>query len=348
MLGHQAIPYPLQYNLWAVEGDLRDAALEDLRVAQKAACQNQTCFESALTSIWGTTLADVFFIPYQEKLWARPLNELPADNGARYAVSANLALAEQGYFGPVRYPGYNDTFWYPDSGRLSDLIEAMAEPIQDQVLLDAQPSRIDAQSRCCYLIDGRRLDYDNLISTMPLPRLLELLGETGLPSGFLQWNAVANIRVGFRGRLRVPWHWVYLPDRDIPPYRVGFPPNVHPGTAPPGFASLSLEYGMASTSDRRHSAGEITQTTLDRMSRAGWVEVDDIVLVQEHILSPAYVACRSGGRSAIQEVCQRLRSAGIHLAGRFGCWDYYSMEDALLSGVRAAREINPAVALPTR
>jgi protoporphyrinogen oxidase len=348
MLGHQAVPYPLQYNLWAVEARLREAALEGLREAQKAADHDSTSFESALHSNWGTALANLFFLPYQEKLWARPLNELPDDCGGRYAVHVDVALAEQGYIGPVSYPGYNATFWYPDSGRLSDLIEAMAEPIQDRVLSNAQPERIDARSRCCYLKDGRRLEYDNLISTTPLPSLLDLLGETGTPSAFLQYNSVANVRVGFRGRLRVPWHWVYLPNRDIPAYRVGFPPNVHDATVPPGFASLSLEYGMASPSDRRHCAEEIAQTTLNRMSRAGWIEVDDLVLVQEYILSPAYVYCQSEGRSAIRAVRDRLRSARIHLAGRFGCWEYYSMEDALLSGVQAARDINPTAGLPTR
>jgi protoporphyrinogen oxidase len=347
MLGHEAVPYPLQYNLWAVEAGSREAALEGLRVAQKTARHDSTSFESALHSSWGTALADLFFLPYQEKLWARPLNELPENCGGRYAIQVDLALAEQGYIGAVSYPGYNATFWYPDSGRLSDLIQAMAEPIQDRVMLNAQPERIDARSRCCWLADGRRIEYENLISTTPLPSLLDLLGEIRMPSGFLQSNSVANVRVGFRGRLRVPWHWAYLPNRDIPAYRVGFPPNVHDATAPPGFASLSLEYGMASPSDRRHCAEEIAQTTLNHMSRAGWIEVDELVLVQEHVLSPAYVACQSEGRSAIRAVRDRLRSARIHLAGRFGCWEYYSMEDALLSGVQAARDINPAAGLPT-
>src|SRR5262249_5548692 len=134
LLGSQTVPYPLQYNLWALEDGIREAALESLRVAHTAACRDRTSFASALRSSWGEVLADLFLIPYQEKRGACPLHELPADCGGKYVVSADLSLAEQGYISQVPYPGYNSTFWYPDSGRLSDLVEAIAEPLQERVL----------------------------------------------------------------------------------------------------------------------------------------------------------------------------------------------------------------------
>jgi protoporphyrinogen oxidase len=87
---------------------------------------------------------------------------------------------------------------------------------------------------------------------------------------------------------------------------------------------------------------------IGKLSCAGWIEVEEVVLVQEQILSPAYVVCRSEGRSAVRDFRQRLRSVGIHLAGRFGLWDNYSMEDALRSGVKAARDIDRRARLPER
>ena len=224
----------------------------------------------------------------------------------------------------------------------------MAQSFRDRIICGACPVRIDAAHRCCWLADGRRFRYESLISTAPLPRLLDLLADRASPPELFRSSAVANIRIGVRGRLRVACHWLYLPDDGVPIYRVGFPSNVNPRTAPPGHFGLSLEYGLTAAGDRRLAANEVAEASVARLSRAGWIDVDEVLFLEEKLISPAYVVCRSEGRPAFTAVRQRLRSAGIHLAGRFGRWDYYSMEDAFQSGLEAARDVEPAAQAATR
>lgn len=342
---NRTIPYPLQYNLWAIEPALRQSALDDLRQAHRLGGGERGSLAAALRSTWGHALTELFFRPYHEKLWGQALEALPADSARKYAVSVDLDLADRGCKQPIEYPGYNAEFFYPHSGRIGDLAHALAKPFRHQVLLNACPVQIDSGNRVCRLVDGRQLRYEKLVSTLPLPMLQNLLDETLIPPNLLRHNMVANVRVGFRGRLLVPWHWAYLADPEVPAYRVGFPPNVHPGTVPPGCASVSIEYGFASVQGRLHDTNAIVQATMRAIQQAGWIDVDEVLLVNEQLLSPAYVAHLSDGRAEFEAARKQWGAEGISLAGRFGRWTYYSMEEALLSGLEAAQEIDPAADL---
>ena len=95
----------------------RRKSLDGLLAARKAARQKEMSFEAAVRSNWGTALAELFFLPYHRKLWARPLNELPGDCVGRYDPSVDLDLVERGSHAAVAYDGYNRDFHYPASGR---------------------------------------------------------------------------------------------------------------------------------------------------------------------------------------------------------------------------------------
>ncbi len=80
-----------------------------------------------------------------------------------------------------------------------------------------------------------------LISTLPLDTFLVLAGEQPSPELF-EASEILNVRIGFRGSMRKPHQWVYVPDAELPFHRIGFPSNVNPKTCPPGCASISVEY----------------------------------------------------------------------------------------------------------
>jgi protoporphyrinogen oxidase len=53
----------------------------------------------------------------------------------------------------------------------------------------------------------------------------------------------------------------------------------------------------------------------------------------------AYVVFDSHRQTHLQSLIDYLESRDIYTAGRYGRWDYYSMEDSILSGKAAAERI---------
>jgi protoporphyrinogen oxidase len=332
LVGDTVVPYPIQYNLWALGQERANAAVAELEASGGLADLPDTLAELLLPS-WGATLYDVFFRPYNEKLWGRPLTSLPADCVGAYLPTTDVELAAAGARGPTSYGGYNGTFFYPSSGRIGEAAEALSEPFADRIRYGCAVRSVDLDERALETEDGETIPYDALISTLPLNDLLALAGEERTPELFAA-SEILNIRIGFRGSVRIPHHWVYVPDAEFPFHRIGFPGNVNPLTCPSGCASLSVEYTYPSTGEPL--PGEtIAEGALAYLDERGFIDLHETVTVTERLISPAYVVQRSPGRPELELVHESLAERGVHVAGRYGTWDYLSMEEAFESGWRA-------------
>jgi protoporphyrinogen oxidase len=141
-----------------------------------------------------------------------------------------------------------------------------------------------------------------------------------------------------RGTLGVPDHWVYVPEAEWPMYRVGSFSNAVPSMAPPGHASLYVELA-----DRDTPPEALVPRVTEGLVKMGFIEHADQVLfmVPRHV-PLAYVIydfAYTGGREAVHAY---LSAHGVQSIGRYGDWNYSSMEDALLDGRRAAERIHAA------
>lgn len=331
------VPYPIQYNLWALPAACRAAAFGDLKAAGLP-CGEPATFEDVVTSSWGKTLTDLFFRPYNEKLWRRRLGALPADCAGTYMPRVDVALAERGCRSPQRDLGYNATFHYPPSAGIGDVGRALVAPVARHVRYGFDMKSVDVDGRKCHAENGDVVAYDHLISTVALPDLLAAAGLPDRESPWFSHTRVANVRVGFRGRLRSSLHWLYVPDCERSFYRIGSPSNVIASAAPAGCASLAIECSVGDDF-RTGQAEAIAREALTFLTELGLVEIQDVLTVDAVLIAPAYVVHRSPGREHFSRLRGALESRAIYLAGRFGAWDYLSMDEAFSSGRAAASRL---------
>ena len=329
------VPYPLQYNLWALgNSDLAASLLRDLTRAVATRSSERGSFADLLRSRWGKGLVSLFFRPYNEKLWGRPLEELPAACAGEYLSEVDLELAGLGATGSVEYAGYNGHFLYPASGRLGDIAARLAEPIRGQLSCGERVVAVDLDSHEAGTSEGRSIGYERLIGTAPLPVLLEAAGYPRNRSNLFDATSVANVRVAVRGQMRKPLHWVYAADPDVPFHRIAFPRNLSASTCPAGCASLSVEYTLPHRGPRM-STEDVANAAVAYVTDLGLIDVEEVRGIWETIISPAYVVHRAPTREEFSELLASLADCDVHLAGRFGEWDYLSIEQAFSSGTRA-------------
>jgi len=150
-------------------------------------------------------------------------------------------------------------------------------------------------------------------------------------AGRLRATDVTWVAVGVRGPNLQPWHWVYTPEPEFQTYRIGSPSAVFPGTVPAGTSSFYVEYSGRRSPESCASAA-VADLVRARMIRGA----EDVLFAEPRVIPHAYVLYDQAYGAARSTVMEFLAQAEVHPAGRYGNWEYSSMEDALLGGRAAA------------
>lgn len=330
------VPYPFQANLWALPPGVRE---DCLRGYQERGGRGDN-FLSWVKVQFGKGMAEHFFIPYNCKLWCIPLEEISPEWAERFIPKPNPEEVLGGQ-GPSQQLGYHRSFLYPKVGGIGVLADALAQRVRG-LRLGGAVCGIRPEARVVVLEDGQELPYKLLVSTLPLPDLLEM--TEGLPKELLEeakrlrYVSVFVIGMAVDRPDVSPYHWIYFPETRFPFYRVGFPSILSPKMAPEGKSSLCVEISHRPTDPLDQQA--LIDQTLQGLSEVGIIKEGDRVRVLLTLdIRYAYVVYDKGRRTLLPKVLDFLNGYGIRCLGRYGLWQYATMEDVLLEGRDLAAEL---------
>ena len=120
--------------------------------------------------------------------------------------------------------------------------------------------------------------------------------------------------------------------------RIGFPMNFSKSVAPEGTSSMYVE--ITHRPDESLDVEDATQRSIADLERCGILRKCDRILTRYVIdIKCVYVVFDEHRATHLQPLIDYLESLDIYTAGRYGRWDYYSMEDSILSGKAAADRI---------
>jgi protoporphyrinogen oxidase len=126
---------------------------------------------------------------------------------------------------------------------------------------------------------------------------------------------------------------VYVPELRFPFYRVGWYSNFSPRMAPPGCSSLYVEL----SSRKELTFEEILGSVVPGLVEMGIIrDSRDIEFGRLRRLRHAYVVFDRDHASAVETIEDFLGENRIVSCGRYGGWNYSSMEDAIRFGMLAA------------
>lgn len=303
-------------------------------------------FAEFILKYMGAGFAKNFMIPYNRKLWTIDPSELSAAWCGRFVPKPTIKEVVDGALGIGQDTiGYNASFLYPKTGGIESLAKAILAHLRNgQVQVQTEPKWIDWKSRTIQLSDGGTLSYSHLISTIALPALVQRLadGPSGVPDEViaaakrLRATTVTHVSVGVRGPNRQPWHWIYLPEEEFKSYRIGSPSAAYPPLAPANHCSFYVEYSHHGELSKRQCEIYAVQDLLNSQMIHN---ADDILFAQANEIPHAYVLYDEEYGPAKAEILRFLDAIGIQTAGRYGQWEYSSMEDAILAGRSCAQQL---------
>ena len=340
-------PYPFQVNTHGLPAPVVAECLIGFMEAMQAGAMPaedlaRLSFKEWVHKTFGAGIARHFMIPYNEKLWLTDLDEVTCDWVSWSIPRPSLAEVVEGALGISRKAfGYNPSFLYPKEGGIQTLPSALAARVRG-VRCGEEIVSVDAARRVVVTAGGERIDYDHLISTLPLPKLAAV--TTGLPdwvaaeAGRLRHVAVVNLNLGIDRPAHPDKHWIYFPEKDYVFYRAGFPASFTPAAAPEGCSSIYLE--VSARPGAPVDENRLMEQAREGLLRARLIDpADRIVTRQIFRIDPAYVIYDRHRQQAPPRIHAELARAGISSIGRYGGWYYNSMEDSLADGRALALEI---------
>jgi protoporphyrinogen oxidase len=337
------VPFPFQANLWALPKDLQKECLDEFIRAHSENVKGGDDFLSWIYKAFGTGIAKYFMIPYNAKLWKIPLEEISLEWVERFIPLPNLEEVRDGALGiNLKGFGYNQEFLYPLTGGIQILPQAFLAKVQD-VQLGKEVKFIDIEKKMVRFADGGEATYNTLLSSLPLNELLQRVKSCpdeiqNLQRG-LRYISVININLGVDRERISDYHWVYFPESVYPFYRVGFLNNLSPHMAPKGASVLSVEISYPPSNPP--SLENVREQTLATLISCGILRRGDKILAEKTILiKHAYVIYDRFRSRHLPRIMQFLRSNHICPLGRYGRWEYATMEDAILQGKEAAEALS--------
>lgn len=344
------VPYPFQTNVWALPPEARYACLSgfvEARFGEGGAAlrarEARTFREYVLKSL-GEGIARLFMLPYNEKLWTVDLGELSPAWTGRFVPNPSVEDVLRGAVGaPTELAGYNARFVYPREGGIGVLPRRLAARLEGPVHLSTPAVSVDTGARVVRTADGAARPYRHLVSTMPLPRLVALCedapAEVKDAAAGLRATSVTYVNVAVKvgaGTAPLPYHWVYFPEPEYPFYRAGCASAAVPSLAPAGHRSFYVEFSHRGPADLPRCEAD----AVAGLKRAGLIRPEDEVrFAFARTLPVAYVLFDHEHEARRRTALDWLASRGVQSVGRYGAWEYSSMEDALLEGRDAGRRI---------
>ncbi|MBR5695615.1 MAG: FAD-dependent oxidoreductase [Paludibacteraceae bacterium] len=313
------VDYPFQMNIHQLEKEEFIDCLYDLFSKKEDTCVSS--FKAMLYAKFGKSIAEKFLIPYNEKLYAVDLDKLDVDAMGRffpYADKEQIVLN----FRNAKDQSYNSFFLYPKKGAFQ-IVESIASRLEkDKISLNEKLVSVDRERKIART-DKREIHYDNLISTIPFPDLLEKSGVEYDKSVY-SWNKVLVFNLGFdkKGSQKRN-NWIYFPDKNLSFYRVGFYDNIIGQNR----MSLYVEIGFNKESQGNVDMSCLLDRVLSDLKKVGIVNDEKLVSYCSVMMNPAYVHITKSSEIDKVSKMNLLKSSDIYSIGRYGAWKYCSLED---------------------
>ena len=303
----------------------------------------EVSFEEATINRVGGLLYKLFFRNYTEKIWGLSCNHLSSDFvDTRLQNISLLRVIKYALIKDNLTKSFQDKFLYTKNG-IGVLSNNLARDL-DVRLTEAVTGLVCSKNRIEKVIVNNSKEYAcrNLISTMPLPQLLEFLPvaeDVKEIANQLQYRSLICIFLILKREKFSENHWIYFPEKQIFG-RMHEPKNWSIAMVPDkNKTGICLE--IFCNKDSRvwqMPDSELAKRTIQDLSVLLRVdEIEDYAVVR---LEHAYPIYQIGYTQELSKVKNAISIyENLFLLGRTGAFRYINMDTCLDEGMKLGRNI---------
>ncbi len=330
-LEYDSIPYPIENHMYMFNEDIQRAFYEDLKEIDDvkggdAKLSDYKNFGDFLRWRFGKTLYDIYFQPYNEKVWHCDLTKVPVS-----WMEGKLPMPTTQ---EMRYNNANklneksfvhSTFWYEKIDGSQYIANKLAEGLN--IIYDVDVDNICFNGK--WTVCGS--EYDRVVFCGNIKDMIKIISGVDIEKFKVQ---VEDLK--YHGTTAVfceidknPFSWIYQPSRKHASHRIictgNFSQTNNAKSIPLNRITATIEF-----------TDEITKTDiLDNLKR---IPLNPRYI--DHVYNQyTYPIQNSDTREMIQALKGILAPKGFYFTGRFADWEYYNMDVAIGSAMDMVNRI---------
>ncbi len=315
--------------------------------------KDTSTFEGWVTNRFGKKLYSIFFKTYTEKLWGIPCNVLDADFAAQRIKKFSLGEAmKAALFGNSgKHKTLVDQFAYPHGGT-GMVYERMADFVRKQggrVLLNTPIKRVLAKNNRAYAIeleDGTIMEYDHIVSSMPLSLMVTRLPE--VPENIkkaahsLKFRNTIIVYLNVQANNLFPDNWLYVHSADLKMGRLTNFRNWVPQIYGKEESTVcALEYWCYDEDEFwKWDDQKLIELGKEELKKTGLIGNAKISDGHVYRIPRCYPVYSTGYKEQLKPVEDYLSAIEhLHVIGRYGAFKYNNQDHSILMGILAAENI---------
>lgn len=334
-LNGQVIPYPIENNIFRLPQDLSKRIYKEVltmnnsRNSSFPSTPGSASFEEFLAQTFGQTLYELYFKPYNEKIWMMSLSEIPISwlegklpmPSPQDIILVNLCREKEN--GMV-----HSSFYYPTNNGSQHLIDTLLASCGARLSCNSPLESIRIKKSSLFVNDTYSANM--LVYTGDARKLLDIIKDppadlanilTRLTT--LKSNGTTNILCTTEP---VPYSWEYLPSKSVRPHRIIYTGNfskLNNGNN----EDLSCVVEISGYLDKSLAVQQAI--ALPRIKKT----------IRYNYTPNSYVIQEPSTRAMISAAKAALSEYNIFLLGRFAEWEYYNMDKCIESAMALAEII---------
>ncbi|MDA3798795.1 MAG: FAD-dependent oxidoreductase [Kiritimatiellae bacterium] len=343
--------YPFQANLFGLPTDVVKDCLAGLHDAQvkQAECQSDeppSDFLDFIYKTFGEGIAKHFMIPFNNKHWRVPLDQITLDWMGKFLPRPSFEKTLEGSLSQSEACiGQNSIFMYPKRGGIQIVCDKFAERV-NPVHFNSEVTEIDVENKT-FTINGKDVvSYDTLISTLPLPVVVDCLKdvpkEVEEAVAKLRWNDLYVVSVTVDKPVLTEKHRLYVSSPDLIFHKLAFFSSYAPEMSPAGKSAVSAE--VVHSKEHHVDMATVEERVVADLKKMDIIAEDDKIMFTDVINMPyAYAIYDSNRSECVAIIRDYLASKDVFCEGRYGEWAYQNMEQNIAKGKEVAERLNALI-----
>jgi protoporphyrinogen oxidase len=316
--------YPIENHIYQFDTEIQQQIIADLLVIAKSEQAEPTNFEEFLRYRFGETLYNIYFKPYNEKVWKRDLTTVPL---SWLAGKLPMPSVEEIIFNNFNKASemtmVHSTFYYAKQNGSQFLVDRLAEELDIRFDSEIKKLRklenkwdIEGVLFDKVIFCGNIKDIPNLISdSIDITNYIQAIEE-------LEYHGTTSVLCEIDPN---PYSWIYMPDATHQSHRIICTGNFSKTNNTDGKTTATIEF-----TDYMGKA-EI----LDNLKKIPYFRN----YITHKYTGFTYPIQNELTRATIKKIQQQLNKQELYLLGRFGEWEYYNMDAAMGAAIDLCKTI---------
>ena len=312
------VSYPFELSLCELDTEDAVDCIHDFILSQNG--EEPDNFREWLYWNFGRGIADRYMVPYNEKIWAYPLEEMETRwmQGKMPLPTKKEMIRSMLLKDPTERKMPHSSFYYPIDGGIQSMVDAIADGLK--IMLSTPVESIErAEGGNRWRINGLD-EYDSVISTIPLPVVGKV--HKGLTPAVEQ--AIKGLKYNSLNTVlfkcpKTDITWLYIPSHEYRAHRVGYQSTLTPNACPD-----QMNHGCGALEIIGNRITDVEALVKDHAlpEELGFKEPIDSEFTEF-----AYVVHDMDYRKNTGTILRYFEmQKNFHLLGRWGTWNYKNMD----------------------